>query len=686
MQRTRPSPDASKAALFAGLGAAVLAASLSLWPSPALEPEAPQGPPTAAAARSGPTADGPAVAAAPGALAPRAPSPPERVEPRHAQGLRGRTVDAAGAALADVTVELHESAGSEALRLGWTPGQRSLRTPLASTQTEHGGGFLLGLPFADDARYEVLVRSKDHATVRLTDLRLLPSVWHDLGDLVLEPGATLRGRVTIQGSQGLPVPRAVVRITAGGTFAETAAASGGRGALTSEVDADGSYEIRHAPTRGVVQVSVSAPGFARVVRRGVELAPEWDAVVDFEMATGVPLVGVVRGLDGEVVPGAEVEVWPRDAGAQPLRGRSGPDGQFRVPGLQPTARHRVRIRAPGFAPAELADVRPGDPIDCRLERRASLRVAVRTPNGGVVRSYRLALRRYFPAVEGTGPTQAAGRIGAAREVPEQRVRLDNATDQAHVVGVPGGSYLVEVRAEGWAKTFSAPFLVGTGAPAPGSSHLVEVVLTPGATLRGRVVDARGEALAGATVTTQAPGTLPDHPMLAALQQGVPSRATLRTTKTDERGWFALERLSPAAYQLQVEHPDACRETVRGIDCKAQYSMTLETISMRRGAVVRGQATVDGEAAGQIKVILTTSEAVPADQSLRVETVTDREGAYAFARRIPPGEYVLRAAAVGGAQPGSELFRQLLQLKNSSTPVTVAEGQGVVEQRLDLHAN
>ena len=357
-----------------------------------------------------------------------------------------------------------------------------------------------------------------------------------------------------------------------------------------------------------------------------------------------------------------------------------------MPGLRPTARHRVRIRAPGFAPQELADVWPGDPIDCRLERRASLRVAVRTPNGAVVRSYRLALRRYFPAVAGTGSTEAPGRIGAARDVPEQRVRLDNATDQARVIGVPAGSYVAEVRAEGWAKSFSAPFPVGAGAPAAGSSRLVEVVLTPGATLQGRVVDARGEALVGATVTTQAPGTLPDHPMLAALQRGVPSRATLRTAKTDERGWFALERLAPAAYQLQIEHPDACREIIREIDCKSLMERMLPVISMRRGAVVRGQATVDGEAAGQIKVILTTSEAVPADQSLRVETVTDSEGAYAFARRIPPGEYVLRAAAVGGAQPGSELFRQLLQLKNSSTPVTVAEGQGVVEQRLDLHAN
>jgi len=683
----QPRPTRRRARLLAGLAALALATVAVIFALPQPQLRAPRPVSETGAAQPSPaTARAPAaVATAPSGPTPRALLPVERREPRPAQGLLGRVVDDAGAPLADVTVELQESAGSDPLRLGWTPRQRSLLAPMAATQTDAAGGFELGLPFADEHSYDVFVRSARHATLRLTGLRVLPSVWHDLGDLSLEPGATIRGRVTVHGSPRVPVPAAVVQVAVGGTFADggAAAAAGARGALQAQVDGDGFYELEHAPTRGVVQVSATAAGFARAIRRDVGLQPDSPAVVDFAMRPGRALVGAVRDEDGDAVPDALVSVWPRDAGAHPLQGRSGADGSFRVPGLDPAAPHRVVVTATGYARGLYEDVGPLDPLACTLRRRAHLRVKVSTPAGAVLRDYRLALRRYFPtATIGRTEAEPDGHIGAARDVQEQRVRLDNATDTAAVLGVPDGTYVVEVRAAGWAKSFSSPFTVA--APdAAADGRAVEVIVTAGATLRGRVLDAEGRPLAGATVTTQPPGTLPDHPMLVALQRAVPPRVTLRTVESDERGWFRLERLAAAVYQLQVDHPDGCRQVVQGIDCKSFPEITLQDIRLPSGATIRGRATLAGQPAGQIKVILTTSGAVPADQSLRVETVTDKEGRYAFARRIPPGEYVLRAAVVGGAQPNSELFRQMLQLQDSTTPPTVAAGQSVIEQRLDL---
>ncbi|MGC6486210.1 MAG: carboxypeptidase regulatory-like domain-containing protein, partial [Planctomycetota bacterium] len=617
-------------------------------------------------------------------------SPVERSQPRPAQGLTGHVADAAGARLPGIAVELYEADEREALRSGWGAQARALRAPLASTRTDRDGRFELGLAFADDATFEVRVRSPEHATVRLTGLRMLASVWHDLGAITLEPGAVVSGRVTVQGSPGLAVPRAVVRVTSGGAFADPSPSSG-RGGQTVEADLDGAYVVPHAPTRGVVQVSATAPGFARVVRRDVILQPDQPTVVDFALPPDRPLLGSVRDARGVALADADVQVWPRDSGFQPLRGRSDAAGRFRVRGLRPGAAHRVVVTLAGYASAEFDAVRPEEELACELQRQARLQVSVSTPAGAVVRSYRLALRRYFPSL---GDASSAGgrgaSIGAVPEVPELRVRLDHATDVAEVPGVPAGSYVAEVRAPDWAKSFSQPFLVAAAAPAAGvdlpSVKRVDVVLTAGATLRGRVLDRDGRPLAGAKVTTQPPGTMPDHRMLAALQRAVPPWVTLRTAETDERGWFTLDRLAAAVYQLQIEHPEACRRTIRDIDCKTILENTLQPITLRRGARVGGRVTVDGEPKGQIRVILTTSEAAPADQSLRAETVTDREGRYAFARRIPPGDYVLRAAVTGGAQPDTQLFRQMLQLEQSTTPVRVAEGQTVVEQRLDLHAN
>ena len=85
------------------------------------------------------------------------------------------------------------------------------------------------------------------------------------------------------------------------------------------------------------------------------------------------------------------------------------------------------------------------------------------------------------------------------------------------------------------------------------------------------------------------------------------------------------------------------------------------------------------------MILTSESTSRTDRSLRLETVTDPEGRYAFDRRIPPGSYVLRAAAVGSSTPDSEIFHQLLQLDRSSLTLRIAAGERTVERHLDLPA-
>src|SRR5690606_8441104 len=109
---------------------------------------------------------------------------------------------------------------------------------------------------------------------------------------------------------------------------------------------------------------------------------------------------------------------------------------------------------------------------------------------------------------------------------------------------------------------------------PGTTQRIEVVVTTGCVLRGKVVDRFGAPLQGALVTTQPDGTLPDSPLLRVMQGWAPKRITERTQRTDASGFFQLEHLALAHYQLQVEHPDACRILVREIDCTQPGERTL----------------------------------------------------------------------------------------------------------------
>lgn|GEM_PF-4203103 len=675
--------------MLAGVLAGV---SALIWPTTA--PQAPRTPPVAAAPTPQPTESvGLRTARTTDADAPQAPAAIERtagpVGAQHAQGLRGRLIDASGAPIAGVAVHLHESPDNEPMMLALPSQRRHLLTPVAAAESDHRGGFALGLQIAEDKAYDVFVRSPEHATVRLAGLRLLAEQWHDIGEVTLEPGATLRGRVTVADRPLLPAPQAVVTVTSGAPFADAAAPSA-PGALFAYADHDGYYELKHAPTRGVIRVSAVAPGFAMVIKGDVEMHTGRPVTVDFALPTGLTLVGAVQTASGAPIAEACVTAWPKQAGMPEVKTYSDARGAFALAGLQ-RGKHLVVVTARGFAKLTQNDVEApaSSSLDLTLSPQHRIQVKVTTPQGAVLRRYHLALRRFFPA-QPAAPFDAAaleaGKIGALREVPEQRVRLDLATDHAEIVGIPDGIFVCEVRADGWAKSLSLPLALTADRSGSTSPPLVEVLMSHGAQLRGRVVDETGRPVAGASVTTRPAGAMLDNPLMRTLQSAAPPRITRRTTQTDERGRFHLEQLAAAKYQLQIEHPDKCREITAAISLKPNYGIDLQDVQMRSGATIRGTAKIAGKTVGQMKVILTSDAATTDTPAIRLETVTDREGGYSFTRPIPPGSYVIQAATVGRQQPDTEIFQQMLQLRKSTTTFRVTPGQRVVEQHLNLPAN
>lgn len=616
------------------------------------------------------------------------------------QGLRGIATDERGRPLAGIDVYLVESLRNEPLLLPMLLQQGLPLGPLAATRSGPDGSFAVGLQVPTEKLYELRLLSPRHARVRLGDLRVLPGEWHDVGAVILEPGRSIRGRVTIAGT-GTPVPQAVVSLSSGSVFDDVAlrALPGFEHGHIAAVDAQGYYELTQTPTRGLFQLSAVAPGFARGLRQGIDLgagdaaaaSSDGTLVVDFGLLPGLSITGLVVDAAGAAVAQARVEAWPQGAATPPAVAMSGADGRFELLGLV-TGDYRVRVLARGFLDQERRNVPAGsDDLRLVLEPRSRLRVRVLGADRQVLRRYQLGVRRWFPHASDA----LQGQIGLVAELPDQRVRLDGMTDAAEVTGLPPGLFVLEVKAEGHAKTLSEPFALD----ASGQELELTVPLDRGGRLRGRVVDETGQPLAGATVESQPHGAAPDNPVWRMLAQAAPERITRSKAVTGADGGFELPLLARGHYQLQIDHGDACRLVLADVRIEAAGDRELPLLRLLRGAEVVGSVQWDGKVPTQAKVVLASAvepEAAPAGAEpgevpatppgLRLETVTDATGSFRLPRRVPPGRYEIRAAAVGTGDPDAQVFALIQQMQRSATTFQIHPGQAEVVLRLELRSH
>ena len=715
----------SRTALAIALAAlaALLVAGWLWWagatsPTPVVPPPGPNDDPNGTAAAGA----GEAVGAGTGS--PVVPEPPPadrapdrvRTEPQidHPQGLLGRVVDRNLQPLPDVDVFLIESARNQLLDLATLREQGLLMGPVAQTRTAGDGSFALGLALATDKLYELRFLRGGLADARVGDLRVLAGEWHDVGRVTMLRGTTVRGRVTAEGTNS-PVPRAIVSIAARSVF-EDAALQGIPGrehGLHAMTGADGTFQIENAPAAAVVAVSASAPGFARVIQHEVDLSKQDTVAVDFALPPGLTITGRVSDERGGALHGVRVEAWPETAALPPCVAHTRADGTFEIPGLR-AGPHRLRAISRTHQQRDLDAIAAGArDVAIGLLARASVTVRV-LGDDRPVRDFRLGLRRYFPpptapdAPAPSGPQVGdLGSIGRVRAVADRRVRLGPAEREFTRSGLPDGTFVAQIHARGWAKTVSEPFVID---PA-NRTATVTVTLTRGSTLRGRVVLERSGPLAGATVRTRPNGARPDNPFWRMLAAAAPDRITERSVTTDANGRFELPQLAFGDYQLQVDHPDACRARIEGLTLRRAGVIELGDVTLATGALVFGRATANGRIAGQVRVVLTTAAAAAASagqptagnppgpneppgqngapevgDALRLETVTDRTGAYTLPRRVPPGEYELRAAVIDATDPDQQVFAHLMQMKKSATRIVIRAGQRAAEHHLNVTAD
>ncbi|MFK8001513.1 MAG: carboxypeptidase regulatory-like domain-containing protein [Polyangiales bacterium] len=340
--------------------------------------------------------------------------------------------------------------------------------------------------------------------------------------------------------------------------------------------------VTQTNTSGAFSLSEVAPGSVRVVARAAGFATE-SVVADVGRANlrlvltpAGTLAGVVRDAAGQPARGATVVlagsgVWP------PREYQSDDDGRYRIddvaPGVYELWARATHERSPPrsgitleagdalFVPLQMV---PGDHVEGIVVNAEGAPIAgaeVLVVDGG------LALA---PIRVTTG---ADGRFHIEPLLPVAYER----------------SYLAQ----------ATGYLPGqTGAA--GSSDELRIVLEPGATLRGRVVDERGRPVAGALVqwlmnrrpSPAAPGndlgvtTGPVPPIPFA--DSPPVAVGFGDSTSDENGEFVIAGVQAGAGEILASHGDFAPSAREATDLLPGTTIEGITLILREGGVLEGR--------------------------------------------------------------------------------------------------
>jgi hypothetical protein len=394
---------------------------------------------------------------------------------------------------------------------------------------------------------------------------------------------------------------------------------------------------RPALTAGIlVLLAFSTQGGCRCQRKRPPGASDGGAAA----AATAWLSGSVVDRREHPVPEARVLAFPlaRDGGAPvpsaPFETATDLGGHFRFAHLAPGA-YRLLVEAAGFPTAEATPVSaPADAVAVRVDGEGRSIVGRVVAAGAPVPGARVLL-----APDAGGP---------------MRETVTRAGGGFAFGGLGAGRYAIRAVA---ADTASAAARGIEAREGPVTTP-VELVMSPGRTVTGRVIDDAGSALS-------------DVPVRLETDTGTPGEDPLPTlVSSDRTGNFAV-LVSPAGYRLSASRPGYVLRRAPAVDAKGASVPVNVVLELVRGARVFGKV-IDprgGAAAGaRVRCLASAIEdltvqtgplplaaeaaALPSGAGRALgstrATAADREGRFAVDDLIP-GRYRIEVAH-GGAEP------------------------------------
>ncbi len=523
----------------------------------------------------------------------------EPVAPTEDQGISGRVLLPNGSPATDIELYVIENASSDPLRVFLANQTGEKIEPVAQGFTAGDGSFQLGIALFDK-KFDLRVVSPEHPEDTYIGFRLRRYEWHDTGDITLELGSIVHGRV-IDEVTGAAIPDATVYLNEADRMRQMMPTPGMERGMPRVTDASGFFRYQNAPPGGRrISIGAEAEGYAYTELVNEEIAKDGPTEFLIKLAKGTPISGVVVDSEGAPIQLARVRAAAMSAKLpQNDETVTGEDGSFLFPSLRAGA-FRLDVSASGYEnKTESAIVAPSQDVKIVLVKQAIVKLRVLGADGRPVQLYKVGLKRYFP--------NNPGSVGKVAEFPDIRISpRDYVNEYAQIRNVPHGHYVFQVEERGHAKTLSPPFMVGDSDEDP----VVEMTLTMGAAMTGLVLDSFGNPVAGATVSTDLNGGLAlgggDFAMM--IRNFAPDTHTTAQTRTDQTGRFTLTRLAFAQYMVRIVHPDYCDGAQMNITLDTEAEVRdLGTFELLQGSRVSGSCTVDGRPTGQVRITISPPE-------------------------------------------------------------------------------
>jgi protocatechuate 3,4-dioxygenase beta subunit len=461
--------------------------------------------------------------------------------------------------------------------------------------------------------------------------------------ITMKTGGVLGGRVV--DPAGKPVPYATVRVAGSGRQLWRIAAR------QTTCDADGAFELRGLAREKLKVRAESDQAASQLV--DADLTAQ-EARRDLSLVLDV--AGVIAGkvVDDKGAPVAEIAVHarPERSGGESWEGlaiagmssaMTDGAGAFTIPGL-PDGSYRLsatRSGRRGFSWTEEGTLaKPGDRD-----------VLIKLPSPGVLKG--------TIAIEGAAapPKYALVQLGLAAATPAQGgvFELRDVAPGAHDVTFRGAEFAELVRRDVKIE--------------PGkTTDLGTVTVFRGRRLTGKVVDAKGQPVAGAQVKL--------GEMLFSVEgqedsmSGLEDMSGIRSTVSDQDGSFAIIGVPPKATSVAAEHANHGRSLPVPVAEGAQDPPPL-TLALRGFGSISGKVTRKGAPQSGVG-IMESSKGAGARMAM---AQTDEAGRFTLTK-VSEGEHVLQAMQQGGigSMRSTSVTVQVTAGKDTAVTIDIPVGE------------